>query len=152
MRSPGEMFSKAELNKAKAETAAHQAAMKKRGSRERKEEAQELREDRKLQKELEQDPEYVKFMAWCKAVHDRGEWGPSPGGAAMVLGCSRAMVDRLVAAGVLVRNDYPESDVKFRNIRISRASILKAQQNKKTTGKWNEEKLPDGAIKVWKLP
>lgn len=160
MRSPGELISKEELTQRQAEHAAYVAAMKRRGSPERLEEAHELREDRAYEREERKDPEYVKFMKWCREVHRRGEWGPSPGGAANKLGCSRAMVDRLVAAGVLVRNEYmhegyydPEAKKMplGKQIIISRASIEKAKQNKETTGKWNEEKLPDGSVRVWKL-
>lgn len=84
------------------------------------------------------DEEAEAFMAWCKAVKERGEWGPSPGGACQALGCSRAMVDTLVKAGVLVRNEYREKDGTISNIRISTRSIEQAKANKRKTGKWTE--------------
>jgi hypothetical protein len=92
---------------------------------------------RKLPKWVVKSDEDAKiFERWCREVRERGEWGPSPGGAAQRLRCSRAMVDQLVARGVLVRNEFVEDDGTVSNIRISSRSIVKALENKDVTGRW----------------
>lgn len=41
------------------------------------------------------------FQDWMDGVHKRGQWGPSPGGAAAELGCERSMIDKLAERGIL---------------------------------------------------
>jgi hypothetical protein len=78
----------------------------------------------------------VEYIEWAKGVKERGEWGPSPGGAAAQLGCTRSMIDHLVNMGVLVRNESPANDGNVRTVMISEASIKQAIENKKRTGNW----------------
>jgi len=77
----------------------------------------------------------AKFTEWLRQVHAEGKSGPSPGGAAAELKCSRANIDMLVAADVLERVEYDEGG--HRVIMISQRSIEKAKRNKKETGSWN---------------
>ncbi|MBX3358884.1 MAG: hypothetical protein KF745_10695 [Phycisphaeraceae bacterium] len=78
--------------------------------------------------------EAEKFSKWADDVMERGLWGPSPGGAAGELKCSRAHIDMLVAAGVLERVTY-DAGGHFM-IMISQRSIEGAKQNKRQTGSW----------------
>ena len=75
-----------------------------------------------------------KFIQWGHGVMARKQWGPSPGGAAGDLGCSRATVDDLVRVGILERNEYDADGHKF--IMISSRSIERAKDNMKRTGRW----------------
>ena len=71
---------------------------------------------------------------WFDGVVSGGLNGPSPGGAATALNCSRAMIDKLVDQGVLERTEYIFKDQKI--IFISQRSILKAKENKRKHGQW----------------
>lgn len=75
-----------------------------------------------------------KFIEWQRGVMARGEWGPSPGGAASELKCARATVDDLVRGGILERVEY-EAD-GFKVIMISSRSIERAKDNMRRTGRW----------------
>lgn len=75
-----------------------------------------------------------RFMQWSNGVMARKQWGPSPGGAAGELRCSRATVDDLVRVGILERNEYEEDGHKF--IMISSRSIERAKDNMRRTGRW----------------
>lgn len=75
-----------------------------------------------------------RFMAWSARMAEEGKWGPSPGGAAGMLSCSRAMIDDLVRSGVLERSEYKADGHLL--IMISERSITKARENKKRTGRW----------------
>lgn len=74
------------------------------------------------------------MIQWQQGVMARGQWGPSPGGAAAELGCSRATVDDLVSAGILERNEFPVGNQFL--VLISERSIKRALDNKKRTGRW----------------
>lgn len=78
----------------------------------------------------------IRMQKWQQEVIDRGEWGPSPGGACVELGCSRAMVDKLVAAGILKRNEYHDPNGRIDIVIISEASIEQAKRNKAERGQW----------------
>lgn len=82
------------------------------------------------------------FTAWIETVKARGDWGPSPGGACQLLGCSRPMVDKLVKRGVLVRNEHRNRHGQIDYVCISEASIKRALQNKLETGMWTRSR-PD---------
>lgn len=76
------------------------------------------------------------LQEWSQQVLDRGEWGPSPAIAAEALGCTPALINRLVADGVLVRNEYDDGKgVKL--IVISHASIQTALRAKSKTGTYS---------------
>lgn len=80
------------------------------------------------------DREAARFMDWMRQVSLDGKWGPSPGGASAELHCSRAMVDDLVAGGVLERTEYDADGHKV--VMISARSIEQAKRNKDITGRW----------------
>jgi hypothetical protein len=71
---------------------------------------------------------------WCWQMQREGKWGPSPGGAAGDLGCSRSMIDNLVAAGVLERTEFNRDGHVI--VLISRRSIDVAKANKVKYGQW----------------
>ena len=75
------------------------------------------------------------FMEWMGQVFSDGKWGPSPGGACGRLKCSRAMIDKLAAAGVLERSEYKDK-YGHHVIMISDRSIEHAKKHKKRTGRW----------------
>lgn len=74
------------------------------------------------------------FNEWMARVKREDKWGPSPGGAAGELGCSRAMIDKLVSAGILERSEY-NRDGHF-VVMISGRSIDLAKGNKAKYGQW----------------
>lgn len=74
---------------------------------------------------------------WFDGVVRGGLNGPSPGGAAAALSCSRAMIDKLVDQGVLERTEYIFKDQKI--IFISQRSIARAKENKRRYGRWTGE-------------
>jgi hypothetical protein len=74
------------------------------------------------------------LQKWLGEVAESGLSGPSPGGAAGELGCSRAMIDQLVDAGVLERTEFNGPSAKI--ILISARSIEKAKRKRKETGTW----------------
>jgi hypothetical protein len=79
------------------------------------------------------------YESWVRDVKARGEWGPSPGGAAAMLGCTRQMVGHLVKIGVLVRNEYrvrlhADSWFKVPVAYISERSVRVAIENRERTG------------------
>ncbi len=74
--------------------------------------------------------------AWQREIHDKGLWGPSPGGAASELRCHRSMIDKLSDMGVLEKSVYDKDG--FFIVFISRRSIMKAKANKEKTGKWTD--------------
>lgn len=76
------------------------------------------------------------FQDWSEDVFKRGLWGPSPGGAAGMLGCDRSMVDRLVDREILERSEY-DRDGHF-VVMISERSIKRAKENKEKRGKWTD--------------
>ena len=80
--------------------------------------------------------EFVRYGEWCREVRQRGEWGPSPGGAAGELGCTRPMIDYLVRMGVLIRNEYDAAEGYTRTVIISEKSIKEAKENRVRTGNW----------------
>ena len=78
-----------------------------------------------------------KYLTWFHGVVDRGELGPSPGGAARDLGCTRQMVHFLIKQGVLKANFYKSAwFMPARVCFVSRASIEAARERKRSTGKW----------------
>lgn len=78
----------------------------------------------------------VKFWLWSREMMDRQLGGPSPGGAAGELECSRAMVDKLVDLGVLERCEYNEDG--HRVVMISSRSIEAAKEAKAIRGRWTD--------------
>lgn len=77
-----------------------------------------------------------KFQVWNDQVGLKGLMGPSPGGAAADLGCHRTMIDKLADRGILERSVYNKDG--FFVVYISDRSIMRAQENKKQTGKWTD--------------
>jgi hypothetical protein len=71
---------------------------------------------------------------WFEQVCKGGLNGPSPGGAAMALGCHRSMIDKLVGMGVLERSEFDFKGQKL--VVISSRSIRKAKENREQTGNW----------------
>lgn len=74
------------------------------------------------------------FQEWMWKVQDEDKWGPSPGGAAGELRCSRSMIDKLVSVGVLERSEYNKDGHHV--VMISARSIKQAQENKAKYGQW----------------
>lgn len=83
--------------------------------------------------------EGLDMQKWQREIIRQGLWGPSPGGAAAELGCSRAMVDKLVDGGILVRNEFHGKAGRIHIVIISEKSIQKAKENKAARGKWTRE-------------
>jgi len=77
-----------------------------------------------------------RLQDWFGQVVRKGMNGPSPGGAASMLGCHRSMIDKLVDRGILEKNVY-DRDGHF-IVLISRRSLLEAKKNKEKTGKWTD--------------
>lgn len=75
-----------------------------------------------------------KMQCWFYDVSAAGMMGPSPGGAASELRCSRSMIDRLAERGVLERSVYAEDGYFL--VFISDRSIKRANENKDNTGTW----------------
>ena len=78
----------------------------------------------------------LSFQDWSEEVYRSGKWGPSPGGAVAALGCDRSMIDKLVDRGILEKSTYDRDGHYV--VMISRRSIDKAKENKKTRGKWTD--------------
>ena len=76
------------------------------------------------------------LQAWNDAVFLRGLGGPSPGGAAAILGCHRTMIDKLVDMKLLERSEYRKDG--YFVVYISERSLKQAIENKKKTGKWTD--------------
>lgn len=74
------------------------------------------------------------FQCWMWEVQDADKWGPSPGGAAGELKCSRSMIDKLVSTGVLERSEYKHDGHYV--VMISARSIKQAKENKAKYGQW----------------
>jgi hypothetical protein len=80
----------------------------------------------------------VRVHVWLRQVKADGLGGPSPGGAANRLGCSRSMIDKLVSLGVLERAEYHEDGHHV--VFISSRSIEAAREKKRKTGRWTDAK------------
>jgi hypothetical protein len=78
----------------------------------------------------------VRMWLWLREVRSAGRGGPSPGGAASKLGCSRSMIDKLVNMGVLERDEY-DADGHY-IVMISDRSIRRALEAKRDHGKWTD--------------
>ena len=90
-----------------------------------------------IEKMTDDQREMFDMDLWFNGVVKGGLNGPSPGGAADVLNCSRAMIDKLVDQGVLERTEYIFKDQKI--IFISQRSIARAKENKRRYGQWTGE-------------
>lgn len=88
----------------------------------------------KLSEVTEDEKAVVEMQQWFAGVCRKGLNGPSPGGAASMLGCSRSMIDRLVERGVLERSEFAFKGQKL--VIISRRSLETAKQNRDRTGNW----------------
>ena len=78
----------------------------------------------------------VRMWLWLRRVKAEGRGGPSPGGAANKLGCSRSMIDKLVALGILERDEYDRDGHTI--VMISNRSIQRALEAKRSQGKWTD--------------
>jgi len=76
------------------------------------------------------------FQDWMDDVHEKGMWGPSPGGAASELGCDRSMIDKLAERGILEKSIYDRDGHYV--VMISDRSVKKAKENKQKRGKWTD--------------
>ncbi|MBE3063562.1 MAG: hypothetical protein IMZ69_00915 [Spirochaetes bacterium] len=86
--------------------------------------------------ELEGDgEEAVRFAEWSHEVHEKGLWGPSPGGAVQKLDCSRAMIQKLVNMNILEESRYERGGHLV--IMISARSIAIAKKNKEERGTYS---------------
>lgn len=98
---------------------------------------------RPLETLTEDERAVVEMQDWFEDVCKRGQNGPSPGGAANMLGCHRSMIDKLVNMGVLERNEFDFKGQKL--VVISSRSIEKAKENRKRTGNWTGHPVNRGA-------
>lgn len=73
---------------------------------------------------------------WLGDVYTSGKAGPSPGGAAVQLGCDRSMIDKLAERGILEKSVYDRDGHYI--VMISDRSIKKAKENKEKRGKWTD--------------
>lgn len=85
----------------------------------------------------------VEMQDWFEDVCRKGMNGPSPGGAASILGCHRSMIDKLVHMGVLEKSEFIFKGQKV--VVISQKSIKQAQENRKRTGNWTGHPVRRGA-------
>ena len=86
--------------------------------------------------------DWSKLLGWVALRVEAGDWGPSPGEAAKLLGCARATVDDLVRIGALERL---ECSVRgHRVVVISQRSIDDALVSYQETGCWSGVVRPRG--------